>query len=113
DRRAVLQETRKKKSVIVEAMHRRDLARVEDLIDELVAYQQSNSESQHTAKSLCDLAMEAKSLGMGSLQLTLTERSINIAPGDSWSWAQHGDALLQMGRMDEALKAYEQSQAFG
>lgn len=113
DRRAVLRETVRKKSVIVEAMYRRDLARVEELIDELVAYQQSNSESQHTAKSLCDLAMEAKTLGMSSLQLALTERSINIAPGDGWSWAQHADALLGMGRLNEALKAYEQAEAFG
>src|SRR6185503_4558589 len=113
DWRAVLREAVKKKSVIIEAMHHRDLARVEYLVDELVAYQQDNSESQHTAKSLCDLAMEAKALGMDSLQLALTERAISVAPGDNWSWAQHGDALLNMGRLDEALKAYEQAGVFG
>ena len=113
DRKAILREAVRRKSVIVDAMHRRDLARVEALIDDLVVFQQSNSESQHTAKSLCDLAMEAKMLGMSSLQLALTERSINIAPGDDWSWAQYGDALLRMGRLDEALKAYEQADAFG
>jgi tetratricopeptide (TPR) repeat protein len=113
DRRAVLREAVKKKSVIVGAMHRRDLARVADLIDELVTYQQTNSESRHTAKSLCDLAMEAKALGIDSLQLSLTERAINIAPGDGWSWAQHGDALLRVGRLDAALRAYEQANAFG
>ena len=112
DRRAVLREAVKRKSVIIEAMHRRDLARVHDLVDELVAYQQTNSESQHTAKSLCDLAMEAKDLGMTSLQLSLTERSVNIAPGDGWSWAQYADALLGMQRLTEALKAYGQAIAF-
>ena len=95
DGRAVLREAVKKKSAIVDAMHRRDLARVAELVDDLVAYQQNNSASQHTAKSLCDLAMEAKALEMSSLQLALTERSINIAPGDAWSWAQYGDALLR------------------
>ena len=113
DGRAVLHEALKKKSVIVAAMQRRDLARVADLVDELVSYQQINSASQHTAKSLCDLAMEAKTLGISSLQLALTERSINVAPGDGWSWAQYGDALLQTGRFDEALTAYEQANAFG
>jgi tetratricopeptide (TPR) repeat protein len=113
DRKAVLREAVKKKAVIVAAMHRRDLARVEELVDELVAYHQLYSESQHTAKSLCDLAMEAKALGMHSLQLRLTERSINVAPGDSWSWAQHGDALLRMERLDEALLGYEQAAVFG
>jgi tetratricopeptide (TPR) repeat protein len=112
DRRAVLREAVKRKSVIIEAMRRRDLARVHDLVDELVAYQQTNSESRHTAKSLCDLAMEAKDLGMTSLQLSLTERSVNIAPGDGWSWAQYADALLGMQRLTEALKAYGQALAF-
>jgi tetratricopeptide (TPR) repeat protein len=113
DRRAVLREAVKRKSAIVTAMHSRDLARVEYLVDELVAYHQCNSESQHTAKSLCDLAMEAKVLGMYSLQLALTERAISVAPGDNWSWAQHGDALLNVGRLDDALKAYGQANAFG
>jgi tetratricopeptide (TPR) repeat protein len=113
DRRAVFREAVKKKSIIVEAMRRRDLARVDDLVDELVAYHQSYSESQHTAKSLCDLAMEAKAIGLKLLQLSLTERSISIAPGDGWSWVQHADALLGLERLDEALKAYDQAEVFG
>ena len=113
DRKAVLRETVKKKSVIIEAMHRRDLARVEDLVDELVEYQRDKSEPQHVAKSLCDLAMEAKTLGMYSVQLALTQRSISVAPGDKWSWAQHADGLLRMGRLDDALKAYKQAEDFG
>jgi tetratricopeptide (TPR) repeat protein len=113
DRRAVLQEATKRKSVITKAMSRRDLARVQVLTDELVAYQQRYSESRHTAKSLCDLAMEAKALGMNSLQLALTERSISVAPGDGWSWAQYADALLGIGRLDDAFKAYEQAERFG
>lgn len=113
DRKAVLRETFKKKSEITVAMHRRDLALVEYLVDDLMSYQQRYSEPHHVAKSLCDLAMEAKTLGMYSLQFVLTQRSISVAPGDKWSWAQHADALLRMGRLDEALKAYEQADAFG
>lgn len=113
DRKAVLQEAIKRKSAIVGAMRRRDLERVYNLVDELIAYHQSYSESQHTAKSLCDLAMEAKALDITSLQLALTERSLNIAPGDGWSWTQHADALLQLNRLDEALQASDQAIAFG
>src|SRR5206468_1715818 len=65
------------------------------------------------AKSLCDLAMEAKELGMFPLQLELTERSIGEAPDDGWSWAQHGDALLNMHNLDEALRAFQEANVFG
>ena len=113
DRRAVLREVQKKKSVIVSAMRSRDLARVYDLVDDLVAFHLIHSESQHTAKSLCDLAMEAEAVEISSLQLALTERSINIAPGDRWSWIQHADALLKVDRLDEALEASDRAIAFG
>ncbi|HWF88987.1 MAG TPA: tetratricopeptide repeat protein [Pyrinomonadaceae bacterium] len=113
DRKAVLREAVKRKSEIVAAMYLRDFARVEYLVDELVVYQQSNSESQHTAKSLCDLAMDAKALGIDSLHLVLSERAINIAPGDHWSWTQYGNALLDMSRLQEARRAFEQAEAFG
>src|SRR5205814_863879 len=63
--------------------------------------------------SLCDLAMEAKDLGMFDLQLELTERSVGEVPDDAWSWAQYGDALLTRRRFDEALYAFEQSVNFG
>jgi tetratricopeptide (TPR) repeat protein len=113
NREAVLKEVNKRKAIIIEAMHRRDLVRVHELVNDLVNYHLSNSESKHTAKSLCDLAMEAKTLSMYALQLKLTERSVSIALDDEWSWAQHGDALLNMQRLDDALRAYQQAVAFG
>src|SRR6266851_1575867 len=113
DRQAVLREVNEKKEIILGAMKRRDLGLLRHLVDDLVGYQLSSGENQHLAKSLCDLAMEAKELGMFSLQLELTERSIGIAADDGWSWAQHADALLNVQRLDDALRAYEQADAFG
>ncbi len=113
DRQAVLREVNRKKAIIIATMKGRDIGRARELVDDLVSYQLSTGETEHVAKSLCDLAIEAKSLGMYSLQLDLTERSINIAPDDAWSWAQYGDALLNMPRLDDALKAYQQAGAFG
>jgi tetratricopeptide (TPR) repeat protein len=112
DRPAMLREVNRRKTVIVEALHRRDLGLVNRLVEELVDYQRSG-EPVHAAKSLCDLAMEAKSLGMFPLQLELTDRSITVAPDDGWSWAQHGDALLNMNCLDQALEAYQQANDFG
>jgi len=69
NRAAVLREVNKRKAIISAAMHRRDLVRVGELISDLVDYQRENGEIEHAAKSLCDLAMEAKELGMSSFQL--------------------------------------------
>jgi tetratricopeptide (TPR) repeat protein len=113
DRPAVLRKVNKKKEIILEAMKRSDLGLVRHLVDDIVGYQLTSGETEHLAKSLCDLAMEAKELGMFSLQLELTERSISVAPSDGWSWAQHGAALLNMQNLDEALRAYDQADAFG
>ncbi|HEV7398499.1 MAG TPA: tetratricopeptide repeat protein [Pyrinomonadaceae bacterium] len=112
DRPAMLREVNRRKGIIIEALHRHDLGLITQLIDELVDYQRT-AEPVHVAKSLCDLAMEAKSLGLFSLQLKLTNRSVNIASGDAWSWAQYGDALLNMHRLDDALTAYHQARGFG
>lgn len=112
-RQAVLREVNKKKAIIIEAIKREDFGLVRGLVDDLVSYQLSNGEPEHAAKSLCDLAIGAKALGIQSLQLALIERSVSIAPDDGWSWAQYGDALLSVLRLDDALKAYQQAEAFG
>ncbi|OLE54291.1 MAG: hypothetical protein AUG51_09050 [Acidobacteria bacterium 13_1_20CM_3_53_8] len=113
NRQAVLREVNKRKSIILEAMRRQDFVRIHELVNDLISYQLSSGETVHAAKSLCDLATEAKALGMHPLQLEMTERSISIAPDDDWSWAQYGDALLNMHRLDDALTAYQQADAFG
>lgn len=113
DRDAVLRKVNTQKALIIETMQRYDLARVGKLVEELVDYQLENGEAIHAAKSLCDLAFEAKTLGLYSLQLELAKRSTDVKPDDAWSWAQYGDAFLKMQRPAEALNAYERAEAFG
>ncbi len=113
NRTDVLREVNERKAIISAAMARRDFIHVRNLVDDLVDFQLASGETKHLAKSLCDLALEAKELGIVLLQLELTERSINIAPDDYWSWTQYGDALLSLNRLDDALGAYEQSENFG
>lgn len=113
DRQAVLNEVNRRKAIISGAIQRRDFEIVRELTNDLVDYQLHSGEAKHLAMSLCDLAMEAKELEMFSLQLELTERSINVAPDDGWSWAQYGDALLNTKRLNDALTAYRDAIAFG
>jgi tetratricopeptide (TPR) repeat protein len=111
NRAAMFREVTARKAEIVSALKQHDLPRISQLVDNLLEYQRAG-EPVHAAKSLCDLAMEAKVLGMFALQLELSERSIGIAPNDGWSWAQYGDALLNINRLDEAIRAFEQAKYF-
>jgi tetratricopeptide (TPR) repeat protein len=113
DRGAVLQNVESQKAMIVNAMRHDELGRVRKFVGELVKYQLKNGEPVFAAKSLCDLAAEAKGLGMFALQVELTEQSTRVKPDDAWSWRQHADALLSSGQPAEALRAYEQADAFG
>jgi tetratricopeptide (TPR) repeat protein len=99
--------------LIVEAMHRRDFALARKLTDEVIDYQLKNAKPIHAAKTLCNLATEAKALGNRPLQLELAERATDIVHDDGWSWAQYADALLKLQRPAEALTAYEQAASFG
>ncbi|MDT5269405.1 MAG: hypothetical protein QOH49_1591 [Acidobacteriota bacterium] len=99
--------------LIVAAMRQRNLALARKITDEVIDYQLKTTKPIRAAKTLCNLATEAKALGIYSLQLELTERAIQIAPDDGWSWAQYADALLKVQRSTEALKAYEQAESFG
>ncbi|MGI9068195.1 MAG: tetratricopeptide repeat protein [Pyrinomonadaceae bacterium] len=113
DRAAVLRNVESQKELIAEAMRRRDLVRVRNLVKELVEYQLKNGGPIYAAKSLCDLASEAKGLGIYSLQLELAEQSTKVKPDDAWSLRQYADALLSDGQPAEALAAYEQADALG
>ena len=100
------------KTKIIRLIRSRRWERVRQAIDGLVDYQQRHGGGNYAAKSLCDLAVEAKSLGNHSLQLELTERAVGQNPKDGWAWAQQGDALLNNGRFEDALLAFENSVAF-
>jgi tetratricopeptide (TPR) repeat protein len=99
--------------LIVEAMRERNLDYARKITDEVIDYQLRTTRPINAAKTLCKLASEARDLGIYSLQLELTERAVQIADDDGWSWTQYADALLKSQRPTEALKAYEQAESFG
>lgn len=110
---AVLEKVLSQKGLIISAMKRHDYVRAHEVIEELIDFQRKNGKPEHLAKSLCDLAMEAKKLGNNALQLELTSLSVDERPDDAWSWTQHGDALLCNSRLDDAMRAFEEADAFG
>ena len=63
----------------------------------------------YACKSLCNLAIKAQDLGLFQFQLELTERAIELNRDDGWAWCQHGKALLNCNKSQEALRAYDQA----
>jgi tetratricopeptide (TPR) repeat protein len=113
DRAKVLRNVEEQKNRIIGLMRSRQWERLPLSIDGLLDYQRRHGGGVYAAKSLCDLAMEAKILGQYSLQLDLTARAVEQNQEDGWAWAQYGDALLNKTRFAEAFDAYENSVAFG
>lgn len=108
-RREAFQRVESQIATIFEEMKRRRFDRVERYVNDLIDFQLRVDDLVQVCKSLCNLAMKAKGLGLTQLQLDLTRRSTEIKSDDGWSWAQHGDALLNNGRLQNALAAYDQA----
>ena len=108
----VLKKVDGQKELIVAAIRARDLTRAREILEELIEYQLKTSRPEHLAMSLCALAIKAKDLGNQTLRLEMTTRSVEIRPDDGWAWVQHGDALREGGRFDEAAYAYAQAEIF-
>src|SRR5262249_24345001 len=81
--------------------------------EQLIQSQRTNSEPEHIAKSLCDLAQFAKQLGSAELQLEFATKAIGGSPDDAWSYATVGDACIQLGEYQRALDAYSRTGELG
>ena len=82
-------------------------------VNSLVRYQSDRSELNELAKSLCDLAQHAKSLGAHEIQLQLSQQAVETLPSDGWSQAQLGDAYRCLNQYEDALKAYNLAANYG
>lgn len=113
DRQAALESVQGRKRFLVQLMKGGNLDGLRAGLDDLVEFQRSKGGAKHVVKSLCDLAIEAKSLGLLQLQGELTARAVALKPDDGWSWAQHADSLIGIGKLHDALEAYRNAELFG
>jgi len=109
DRTKELRRVERVKAAIEDAMRHRDVPKVREFVNDLVHEQIAKSGPVFACKSLCDLAKRAQDLGLHALQLEFTARAVELKNDDGWSWQQHGKALLDNGRLTDALEAYEQA----
>ena len=89
------------------------VAQAKKYIEQLVEHHRSQSRPKHTVKSLCDLGMEAKELGLHDLQLDLAGRAVSILPDDGWALCQLGDAYRHFGKHKQAISAYDMAERCG
>jgi len=109
----ILQQVEKQKEAIKKLLRegKQDLAL--RFTNDLIANQRHNSEPEHIAKSLCDLAQFAKRLGSPDLQLEFVLKAIAEAPDDSWSRATLGDAYRSLGEFQKAQDEYRTAGVLG
>jgi tetratricopeptide (TPR) repeat protein len=81
--------------------------------EELVQFQLKRGGPEYAAKSLCNLAQQAKHLSLYSLQLEWAQRAADVCPSDAWAHGQAADALIQFSRLDEALKELDLTESWG
>lgn len=109
----VFTNVKKQKEGIVQNIRGNNLDLARRFIDDLIDTQKKYSEPTHIAKSLCDLAQEAKNVYNYSFQLELAQRAVSIAPGDGWSHGQLADAYLCLHKYSEALESFSDALSCG
>ncbi|OGW46535.1 MAG: hypothetical protein A2Y66_09065 [Nitrospirae bacterium RBG_13_41_22] len=109
----VFQQVEKQKEAIKKLLRegKQDLAL--RFTKDLIAKQRRDSEPKHLAKSLCDLAQFAKSLGSAELQLEFVLKAVAEAPDDSWSHATLGDAYRSLAEFQKAQDEYHTTGVLG
>ena len=113
DRDAARRYVEEQKTKIIRSMRSGQWEKASLAVDGMLNYQRRFGGGSYAAKSLCDLAVEAKALGQHRFQLELTSRAIEQNPEDGWAWVQYGNALLINGQLQKAFDAFENGVSFG
>jgi tetratricopeptide (TPR) repeat protein len=111
--REVFQQVEKQKNAIKGLLERGNRELALRYTEDLISVQRADSEREHVAKSLCDLAQFAKRLGSAEVQLEFALRAIAEVPDDGWSHGTVGDAYRGVGEYQKALDAFHQAGVYG
>jgi len=95
------------KKGIIKNIERGNLKLARRYVEDLVNVQREVSEPEYIAKSLCDLAQDAKRVYNYSFQLELSQRAVSIAPYDGWAHGQLADAYFCLHKFSEALQSFD------
>ena len=99
----------RQQNYIIELLQTRKKHDAKLVVEELIRYQSEFGGERFIAKTLCNLAKQAKDLGMIDLQLEWARTSTEICPDDAWSLIQYADALKVNNHLKSALETYEKA----
>jgi len=98
---------------IARVLNERDVTEARRLANALISQQRFDSTADQIAKSLCNLAMKAKVHEVPELQLEWAEWATRENPMDPKTHGHYADALIGVGRFDEATRALEDVENVG
>lgn len=98
---------------ITEKLHDSDLANARRYATDLIRFQTSTSGSEFAAKSLSNIAMEARKRGFHSVELEWAKQAAELAPEDGIALGVLGDTYLRLYRLDQAKEKFEAASRSG
>tara|TARA_B100000315_G_scaffold231474_1_gene242800 strand:- start:330 stop:2804 length:2475 start_codon:yes stop_codon:yes gene_type:complete len=109
----IFKNVEKQKAAISDNIRKDNLTLARRYVEDLIKTQMKDSTPEHTSKSLCDLAQEAKIVYNYSFQLELTQRAVSIAVNDEWAHGQLADAYFCLHKYSEAIESYKDAISCG
>ncbi|MBB3645866.1 tetratricopeptide (TPR) repeat protein [Rhizobium sp. BK619] len=113
DRRVHFQSVNAQIQSILERLDNREVEIARRFADQLIQAQLQAASSQYAAKSLSNLATEARRRGLHNLELEWAERAREVRPQDGWARALLGDTYLYLYRLLDAEEEFRAASAVG
>lgn len=98
---------------IVDRLESRDVDVARRFADQMIQSQLQYSSSEYAAKSLSNLATEARRRGLHDIELEWAERAKEVRPADGWARALLGDTYLSLYRLKDAEEEFLAASAYG
>ena len=105
----ILENITRQKEAFIQALRDKKEANARQFLEDLLAFQAKHGEPVFAAKTLCDLAIKTREMGLPDWELALTLRAVQTNPEDARAWGQRGDTLARSSLWVETVEAFEQA----
>lgn len=113
NRHQLYKSTQLQQQAIVARLKSRDFKSARLYASQLIGFQLQNGGAVYAAKSLSNLANEARKLGQNSIELEWAIAATELAPDDGYAFGMLADTYLQLYNLPLAQDAFKKSIKFG
>lgn len=103
----------KQKQAILDKLKLGNLSDARKFAEQLIVSQLETKQPDLAAKSMSSLAVQARRMGVQQLELEWAERAVELAPEDGYAHGVLADTYLDLRRLDEAKRSFEEAGRFG